>query len=69
MTGAGLLVVAIGVVALLYLWLGRAQLRRDTERRRTLPVLGELPLWLHVGVQAAGALLCIALGIWLIASG
>ena len=69
MTGAGLLVVAIGVVALLYLWLGRAQLRRETERRRMLPVLGELPLWLYVAAQVGGALLCIALGIWLIASG
>jgi hypothetical protein len=69
MIGAGTLIAVIGAGSLLYLVLGRERLRRETQRRRTLPVLGELPFWLYVAVQVAGCLVAVALGIWLIASG
>jgi hypothetical protein len=69
MIGAGILLIAIGAVSLLYVFANRKRLRSETRRARTWPGLGELPLGLYVGVQVAGCLLCIALGIWVIAAG
>jgi uncharacterized membrane protein YidH (DUF202 family) len=69
MAGAGILIIAIGVTALAYLIAGRRRLREETRYRRTLPVIGELPLGVYVGVQVVGCLLCIGLGIWSIAAG
>ena len=66
MAGSGILLIVLGAGSLLYLVANRRRLRSETRRARTLPVLGELPLGVYVGVQVLGCLLCVALGIWLI---
>jgi hypothetical protein len=69
MTGAGILVCALGAFSLAYIVADRRRLRAQTRRVRTLPALGELPLGLYVGVQALGCVLCLGLGIWMIVAG
>jgi hypothetical protein len=69
MAGAGILLIAIAIVSLVYMVANRRRLRSETRLTRTLPVLGELPLGVYVGVQVLGCLLCLALGIWVIVAG